>query len=281
MEIGIGISIGIGAALAVAGYFVGRAGAYARGLREGRAEADAKLSDAAESLSRGRIPEASSAGAVLAAALESGWAPKESERNAALREAVGRVSGFLANEVREPLAGVGEDASADELRDRIRRALGALADLDFFLETPPTEREARDLVPLVKQVSREFAGDQGVGVRLQLDGSAVRASVNPNVLLDALYLILHNAGRFGEASTIDMSVVKQDGRAKIAVRDRGPGFSEEAFSRAFDPFYSTAPNGLGLGLPHARALVEGLGGRIELRNVPGGGAEVEVSLPAL
>ena len=50
-----------------------------------------------------------------------------------------------------------------------------------------------------------------------------------------------------------------------------------AFKRAFDPFYSTSKEGLGLGLPHARTLIEGMGGRVELSNVPDGGAEVEVS----
>lgn len=63
------------------------------------------------------------------------------------------------------------------------------------------------------------------------------------------------------------------------MRDRGKGFSEEAFRRAFDPFYSTSDAGLGLGLPHARKVIESMGGRIELRNVPDGGAEVEISFP--
>jgi two-component system C4-dicarboxylate transport sensor histidine kinase DctB len=67
----------------------------------------------------------------------------------------------------------------------------------------------------------------------------------------------------------------------VKVRDRGPGFTEEAFERAFDPFFSTTDDGLGLGLPHARRAVEGMGGRIELRNVPDGGAEVELSFPAV
>ncbi len=280
MDIGIGIAAGL--VLAVIGFFIGRSGARAQGLAAGRVEADARLKAAAEALSRGRLPDgatADSAEAQLNAALESGWSPRETERMAALREAVTRVSGFLASEVREPLSGVGEDATAEELRHRIDQAVGALADLDFFLAPPPKDRDARDVVPLVRQVSREFASDQNVGLRLQLEGRPVRASVNASVLMDALYLILHNAGRFGGGSTIDVTVVSKDGRALVSVRDRGDGFSEEAFRRAFDPFYSTTSDGLGLGLPHARTLVEGLGGRIELRNVPDGGAEVEISFP--
>jgi len=96
----------------------------------------------------------------------------------------------------------------------------------------------------------------------------------------ALYLVLHNAARFGGGQTVDVTVSGNGGRATITVRDRGRGFGEEAFRRAFDPFYSTSDDGLGLGLPHARKVVEGMGGRIELRNVPDGGAEVELSFPA-
>ena len=75
-------------------------------------------------------------------------------------------------------------------------------------------------------------------------------------------------------------MVAEKGSAFVRVRDRGKGFSEEAFQRAFDPFYSTTDDGLGLGLPHARRIIEGMGGRIQLRNVPDGGGEVEISFPS-
>ena len=166
---------------------------------------------------------------------------------------------------------------AAELRERIDRALGSLQDVDFFLREPAREREGRDLGALVQQTTRDFAEDQAVGVRVRLDSRPVRAEVNGAALMDALYLVLHNAARFGGGSTVDVTVVTEGARAVVKVRDRGQGFTEEAFKRAFDPFYSSAADGLGLGLPHARKVVEGMGGVIELRNVPDGGAEVEIS----
>ena len=131
----------------------------------------------------------------------------------------------------------------------------------------------------MQQTTRDFAQDQAVGVRVSLDGRPVRAKVNGAALMDALYLVLHNAARFGGGATVDVTVITEGDRAVMKVRDRGPGFTEEAFKRAFDPFYSSAADGLGLGLPHARKVVEGMGGSIELRNVPDGGAEVEISFP--
>ncbi len=205
---------------------------------------------------------------------------RRGERNVALREAIGRVSAFLHSQVRAPLEGATGESDEAELRERIQRALGSLEDLDFFIAETSSGREGADLAKLAQSVSREFAGDQDVAVRVMLGQPTVRAEVNPQGLMDALYLILHNAARFSDGNTVDLTVEQHGGRAKITVRDRGPGFSEEAFKRAFDPFYSTSDEGLGLGLPHARNVIEEMGGAIELRNMPDGGAEVEVSLPA-
>ncbi|MEM7414258.1 MAG: ATP-binding protein [Gemmatimonadota bacterium] len=204
---------------------------------------------------------------------------RASERDAAMREAIARVSAYLKTTVRDPLSGATEESEADELRERIGRAMGALQDLDFFIEDVEERREGTDLVALAQSVARDFAADQEVGVRISLGASTVYADVNGPALMDALYLVLHNAGRFGQGSTVDLSVVVENGSAVIRVRDRGDGFSEEAFQRAFDPFYSSTDDGLGLGLPHARKAVERMGGAIELRNVPDGGAEVEITFP--
>jgi len=280
MEVVIGIVVGL--VLGAFGLALGTSRGRRAGVEEGKREVDARLRALVDSVKRGRIPADVTAGspeAALRQALEDGWAPKEAERAAALREAVGRVSSFLQTSVREPLTGFGENAGAAELRERIGRALGALEDLDFFVREADGARQHTDLSALAQQVTKEFVHDQGLGVRLMLSDAVVRADVNPAALMDALYLLLHNAARFGEGQTVDVTVSGGDGRAKIVVRDRGKGFSEEAFRRAFDPFYSTSADGLGLGLPHARRVIEGMGGHIDLRNVPDGGAEVEISFP--
>lgn len=286
------VVIGIVAALVLGAFGLwmgtsrGRQAGLDRGRQEGldqaRKEVDARLRSLVDSLKRGRTLPGLPAGSLeadLQRALEEGWAPRETERGAALRDAVGRLSGFLERSVRAALTGIGEGATAAELRERIGRALGALEDLDFFVKEIPADRQGTDLGTMVQRVSKEFVTDQGVGVRLAMSDVGVRASVNATALMDALYLVLHNAAGFGGGQTIDLGVSRDGGRAKITVRDRGKGFTEEAFRRAFDPFYSTSDAGLGLGLPHARKVVEAMGGRIELRNVPDGGAEVEMSFP--
>jgi signal transduction histidine kinase len=294
MDIG-GIGIAAGLVLAIIGFFVGRSSGRSGGESAGRAEgleagrkqardeAEQQIRGVVQEIARGRRPKGGAAGGVeaeLARALEAGWAPRDAERQLALEEALGRVAGYLDQAVRAPLSDIAGNADRDELRERIDRALGSLQDMEFFLREPGREKEGRDLAALVQQTTREFAQDQAVGVRVSLDGKPVRANVNAAALMDALYLVLHNAARFGGGSTVDVTVVNQGPRAVVKVRDRGPGFTEQAFKRAFDPFYSSAPDGLGLGLPHARKVIEGMGGTIELRNAPDGGGEVEVTFPS-
>ncbi len=282
----IALAAAVAAVLAgVIGYSVGRSG-MGSAVTLARSDAEAalmkRMREFASAVARGALPPPADPGTPesdILRALEAGWTPRGVEHQRALREALSRIGGFLDRSVKEPLADVSATAGAAELRERIGRALGSLEDLEFFLGEPGTDVQGLDLSKLVQEVTHEFTQDQGVTVRLRTEGP-VRADLDRQSFMDATYLLLHNATRFGGDDTVDVTVTKRDGRAHLEVRDRGEGFSEEAFKRAFDPFYSTADDGLGLGLPHARRSFEAMGGRIELSNAADGGAKVEVSFPA-
>ncbi|MDH5588501.1 MAG: HAMP domain-containing histidine kinase [Gemmatimonadota bacterium] len=282
METGITVAVGI--VLGIVGFMLGRGAGRKEGSGGAGALCEERMRSVAAAVARGGLPDAGAPGSgesALRDALESGWAPRHTERARALQEALERVGVYLDQVVRKPLSEAGSDADLAELRERIARAVGALEDVEFFLAKPSIRVEGGDLVQLTQQVTREFAGDQGVSVRMQTPGHPVRAKVASAAFMDALYLVLHNAGRFGGGGVVTVAVTQDGGRAAVCVRDRGPGFTEEAFKRAFDPFYSTSTEGLGLGLPHARTIVEEMGGKLEIRNVPDGGAEVEVSFNSL
>jgi signal transduction histidine kinase len=216
----------------------------------------------------------------LRSVLAKSWAPRGSQGQGPSMEALGRIADYLGVRVEEPLAQAMEEDEA-VLREGVESVLAAVEDVRFFLEDPPPAQalETRNLVDMVGEVTREFQGQFTIRVRVEGPSEPLRIQVDPEPLKDALFLILHNAGEHGGGETVEMRLVKEADSVRIVIRDQGPGFSAEALIRAMDPFYSTSPGGLGLGLPYARAAVRAQGGELALRNPEGGGGEVEIVLP--
>ena len=65
----------------------------------------------------------------------------------------------------------------------------------------------------------------------------------------------------------------------ISVQDSGTGFAPEQAERMFDAFYTTKPNGIGLGLSISRSIVESHGGRLSVSAVHPYGSVFQVMLP--
>ena len=86
-----------------------------------------------------------------------------------------------------------------------------------------------------------------------------------------------------ETGVAPLRVRSKSGRtrplARISVQDNGPGISEPMLQRLFTPFATSKPHGTGLGLAISRRIVEAHGGRIEVKNRAGTGAEATVYLP--
>lgn len=96
--------------------------------------------------------------------------------------------------------------------------------------------------------------------------------------------LLSNALKYVECGQVSLSVdVLEEDVLAFRVLDDGPGFSGDALTRLFQPSGrpqdSTKP-GTGLGLHIAKDLADRLGGRLEVRNAPDGGADVALLLPA-
>ncbi len=80
--------------------------------------------------------------------------------------------------------------------------------------------------------------------------------------------------------TIEVVGDVDDGNVVIEVRDTGPGLPPETLSRLFTPFFTTKPEGTGLGLTVSSAIVRDHGGTLTADNRPSGGAVFRVVLPA-
>jgi signal transduction histidine kinase len=196
-------------------------------------------------------------------------------REEALRESLQRLADYLRHRVEAPLL-VGLDEGDQALRESAEAALDAVEDLEFFLEDPPVVPvlETKNLVDLMGEVTQEFVDKFTIFVKVEGSQEPLRLRVDPEPLKDAIFLLLHNAGEFGGGKPVQVTL-----RKEVLIRDQGPGFSADAILQAMSPFYSTAPGGLGLGLPYAKMAVKAQGGDLLIRNRDEGGAEVEIVLP--
>jgi two-component system nitrogen regulation sensor histidine kinase NtrY len=108
------------------------------------------------------------------------------------------------------------------------------------------------------------------------------AHIDPGLVEQVLINLVKNASESGSApEAITVSVrPAADGGSVLRVMDRGPGMTDDELRRALVPFYTSKPQGTGLGLPLSNEIIEAHGGRLQIENRDGGGLVVTCKLPA-
>jgi len=131
-----------------------------------------------------------------------------------------------------------------------------------------------------------FSVELGVGFRvLTADGQAV-VRADADRLTQVITNLLSNAAKFSpREEAVEVSVAVQGGRARLSIRDHGPGIPAEFQGRIFGKFAQAEASdrrqkgGTGLGLAICKQIVERHGGRIWFESPPGQGATFHVELP--
>lgn len=139
-----------------------------------------------------------------------------------------------------------------------------------------------DLVSFVRRVCERWQAGRG---DLSLSVSAGRSDVSckaPQVVLaKSLVDLLDNAAEAsrGGSHPIEVEIAASGDHATVSVADRGTGVPPSIKSRLGDPFISTKPGGVGLGLYSANALMEALGGFLKIESRERGGTIITLSIP--
>lgn len=177
--------------------------------------------------------------------------------------------------------------SLDRATGQLRRAKEILERLRDFVSRGTLRPAPTDLGALTRKVvalAEDDARAHGVSVRLE-------AAAVPAVTVDALQLeqtlinLINNAidaAAEANASTgiVTVRVTAAEPQVKIEIEDNGPGVSEHVASNLFEPFVTTKPSGMGLGLALSRELISAHGGTIRWEHVgQHRGARFTIELP--
>ena len=157
----------------------------------------------------------------------------------------------------------------------------------LFAKPPNLSRRQVELASLIDTVVAELAdqaAEQGTRIVVE-DCWQGEVDADPDQLAVAIKSLIRNsleALDVGGRVTISCALsAGAEGRITIAVRDDGPGISNSARPRLFDPFYSgrEAGRGLGLGLSKSWRIAELHGGSLSLDNENGNGACFLLRIP--
>jgi two-component system sensor kinase FixL len=220
--------------------------------------------------------------------------------------AMGEMASALAHELNQPLTAIMNYAQAarrliDADDDERRAALVSLLEktsqqasragqiihrLRQFIAKGETERTLDDVNAVVEEAAAlALIGTVGRGITVR----RVFAPDLPPLLIDKIQIhqVITNLIRnsVDALSAVERrQILIQTRRAsshqvEIAVADNGPGLEPEVAARLFQPFVTTKPGGMGIGLSICRSIVEAHGGKLWASANPGGGTVFSISLP--
>jgi signal transduction histidine kinase len=156
------------------------------------------------------------------------------------------------------------------------------SEFSAYSSIPRIDPKPADLVESMADLVEGYraAPPPGVSVDFEPEAETLMTRFDAKLLHRAVRNLIENALRASAGGgRVLVRIDQQNGFARIAVQDSGPGVQPDLLPRIFDPYFSTHDTGTGLGLPIARRIAEEHGGGITARNRPEGGLEVMVTLP--
>jgi C4-dicarboxylate-specific signal transduction histidine kinase len=220
---------------------------------------------------------------------------------------LGELSAALVHELNQPLAAILANAQAGRRRlehpahvqralaeilndivEASQRAIKLIQHMRGLFLRRDTQRHALDLNAVARDsvaLSRSTLARHGVRLAFALDprsvllrGDAVQLQqVVLNLILNACDAM--SATPRGTRRLVVATSGNAGGEARLTVTDNGAGIASGLLERIFDSFFTTKPQGLGVGLSVSREIVAAHGGRIEAANRAEGGAVFRVTLP--
>jgi signal transduction histidine kinase len=226
----------------------------------------------------------------------------QSERLAA----VGTMAAQVAHEVRNPLGAITLNldltykeidklslsnghapdegrALVDEMRHEVRRIQRVIEDYLCFARLPRPQRQPVNLNKFLEQkvafLGAELEKDK-VRVRSHFDPALPEVNVDASQIWQAiLNLIQNSCDAMPGGGELSIGTWRDGTRVLLRVSDTGKGISDELARHIFEPFFTSKPEGTGLGLALVQQIATEHGGHVEFESVQGKGSAFTVFLP--
>lgn len=211
--------------------------------------------------------------------------------------AVGEMAAAVAHSIRNPLAAIRSSAelaqgvSAGEAKQPLQdiingvdRIAAWVKNLLIYSQPRAGKLSAVDLSDTIQSClngfAREFA-KRGIVVASDLAAASSPVLADPALLTQALNSVIANAiEAMPNGGRLELALRGQGRRVILTLVDSGVGIAPEQLDKVFVPFHTSKQDGLGVGLPLVRRVMERFGGSIELRSALGQGTTVTVQLQA-
>ncbi len=216
------------------------------------------------------------------------------------------LSGSLAHEIYQPLAIILSNAQAAQRLlartppdlDEVREILVDIVDEDLRAgqvierlrslfkrgRTKTTPVSLNEIVDEAVALAQHNLAARGVTTKFSMASGLPQVMGDRIQLQQVLLNLLLNAAdamslQAPETRHIHLSTARSGDSVRLTVRDEGPGLPEDV-EKIFQPFNTSKPDGLGLGLAISRSIVAAHGGRIWAENPPAQGAVFHIEIPA-
>ena len=221
--------------------------------------------------------------------------------------AMGELTASLAHELKQPLAATRSNAQAaqrflanekpdlDELSEILadiikdnRRAdevIGRLRTLMRKSELQIAELNINNVIQEIFPLIRSYEIMRNISLEFELDDKIPSVAGDRVQLQQVILNLIMNSSEALEniAGDIRRIVIrtsqKNHNNVTVAIRDNGIGIDEQSLDSLFEPFYTTKQEGMGMGLPISRSIIEAHGGNLWAENNPDRGATFYFTIP--
>lgn len=192
-----------------------------------------------------------------------------------------RIASVVGHEMRNPMAVINNSAyfvraklgaaNLDPkvekhlkiIESEIARADRIIGDMLTYSRAYEPSAETKSLDELVKAAVEAYAAPEGVKVDAKCGAKDAKVKADPKALADSLKRLLDNAvDAMDGKGTVKVATGVDKGGAFVSVTDSGAGVDAKVKDSLFEPFVTTKPRGLGLGLSLARKLLGAVGGEL-------------------